>query len=1358
MPVIGHISRYRKILKRRSTPNGWRGFFTAKITIARWKINVFGLTVFSIGAVAGAFFAIANLVQVHAAPTTGSAVITSTAEFDAGTFSGTVSQDIDGGEIRLSGSAGPDGTIYRRPITINNSGNASTLTDYQALVVVDTAAIVLAGKMQGDCRDLRFRDSTEVQNLSYWIESGCNTATTRTWVKVPSIAGSSSTTIVMYYGAAGASAQSSGTDTFLFYDDFTGHANGTSPDGWRADDGTWTVQNGEYYNSAGSQPVATSTVFPEASTNYIMDAKAKYVASYYVGLMPRHTGTGATDSGYYMGPGLNGTQVEFWKRTTGNWTQQGTTTPISGFTDGQFHLMTAIMNGSTISFNFDNVFVKTYTDSSSPLLAGTIALHTTGKGYYDDIRVRKFTSPEPTASVGVEGTTIQSSGTWTSAALDVGAPAFAWVDNANGNAYEASVTVPSNTSVAFRVRTSANGSSWGSWVALTDNDADAGRFGVTKTALSTAVPILRYLQIEATLSQSDGASNPTLSDLTFNYQNDVDDPSNPVLGSAQSAVSGGTDIVTGSWYNHAAPTFTWTGAADADSGVAGYWVYFGTDPDAIPKQAGTYQIGTSFTAGSLSSGYTYYLRLTTKDSAGNPNLGNGTAVTLFTYKFDATPPSNPSYVAAAPAGYSATDSFSFLWPAVIDPLSGLATAGGYCYKTGAAGATDTCTTATLVEGIASYQTGANVFYLRTLDQAGNVNASYVQVTYYYNPDAPSAPPSLTVTPANSTKNSFAFSWGVPTVQTGSVASYRYSVNAKPTATNTSATALSALPAGPYATQVGENVFYVVAVSDTGIVNYDNPASVTFTATTAAPAVPIAVSIADATNRAEQLYALTISWKAPDPLPDDFSGYVVERTIVDVGASSVRTLSEASYTKIAQVTTTIYSDAGLDPTKTYSYRVKTIDTTSNVSAASTSVSKTPTGKFTDAPAITKGPSIEAKSTSATLVWTTDRAGTSLVQCGPTTSYGISAGQLDAGTEHEVTVKGLTPGATYHCRVQTTDVPELVDYSTTDKGFSPDVVFKTLDAPGLTDITVSDIGLSSAIVSWKSNVVASSRVVYGTSLSYGGEETDLSNSQVTNHTIRLKGLTHSTTYHVRIKSTDAEGNLLQSDDYAFDTLKMPTASKIIFQPVPNQPTATMDVTWETNVTTTSVVFYRPESESVFTETAKAALDTKHAVRISALQDDTPYVLTVGGRDGFGNAVAADTQRFHTATDSRPPIISNVTIETQVQGNAEEAKAQVIVSWNTDEPGSSQVEYGPGLSADSYPNQTVEDGTLTNSHVVVISELKPAQTYHLRVKTHDRAGNASVSGDNVVITGRANSSVLNIILQNLQRTFGWLGGLGG
>jgi len=111
--------------------------------------------------------------------------------------------------------------MYRRAVTINNTQNSNTLTDYQVLVVVDTASLIAQGKMRSDCGDIRFTDEDGVTQLNYWIESGCNTTSTRIWVRVPSIPGTSTKTIYMYYGNPAESSASSGSATFIFFDDFT---------------------------------------------------------------------------------------------------------------------------------------------------------------------------------------------------------------------------------------------------------------------------------------------------------------------------------------------------------------------------------------------------------------------------------------------------------------------------------------------------------------------------------------------------------------------------------------------------------------------------------------------------------------------------------------------------------------------------------------------------------------------------------------------------------------------------------------------------------------------------------------------------------------------------------------------------------------------------------------------------------------------------------------------------------------------------------------------------------------------------------------------------------------------------------
>jgi alpha-tubulin suppressor-like RCC1 family protein/uncharacterized protein (UPF0333 family) len=107
---------------------------------------------------------------------------------------------------------------YRREIVINNTNNSNILSNYQVLVTLDTASLISQKKLRSDCGDIRFTDSDGLTFLSYWIESGCNSASTKIWVKVPSIPAGSTKTIYIYYGNPSATSQSDGYSTFLAFD------------------------------------------------------------------------------------------------------------------------------------------------------------------------------------------------------------------------------------------------------------------------------------------------------------------------------------------------------------------------------------------------------------------------------------------------------------------------------------------------------------------------------------------------------------------------------------------------------------------------------------------------------------------------------------------------------------------------------------------------------------------------------------------------------------------------------------------------------------------------------------------------------------------------------------------------------------------------------------------------------------------------------------------------------------------------------------------------------------------------------------------------------------------------------------
>jgi hypothetical protein len=109
---------------------------------------------------------------------------------------------------------------------------------YQVRVDLSPAVFDYSGA-QAHGEDIRFMD-TDRQGLSYWIESWDPEKGSVLWVKVPK-AGTSS--LVMLSGNPAAAPASSGENTFLFFDDFSGTALDTSR--WtEMGDGTLTFSNG----------------------------------------------------------------------------------------------------------------------------------------------------------------------------------------------------------------------------------------------------------------------------------------------------------------------------------------------------------------------------------------------------------------------------------------------------------------------------------------------------------------------------------------------------------------------------------------------------------------------------------------------------------------------------------------------------------------------------------------------------------------------------------------------------------------------------------------------------------------------------------------------------------------------------------------------------------------------------------------------------------------------------------------------------------------------------------------------------------------------------------------------------------
>ena len=135
-----------------------------------------------------------------------------------------------------------------------------------------------------------------------------------------------------------------------------------------------------------------------------------------------------------------------------------------------------------------------------------------------------------------------------------------------------------------------------------------------------------------------------------------------------------------------------------------------------------------------------------------------------------------------------------------------------------------------------------------------------------------------------------------------------------------------------------------------------------------------------------------------------------------------------------------------------------------------------------------------------------------------------------------------------------------------------------------------------------------------------------------------------------------------------------------------------------------------------------------------------------------MVSDTQNLKTALDTRPPKISDISIETTVKGTGAEARGQVVVSWKTDEPATSQVAYAEGSQARVFNNKTPKDDSLSTEHIVIVSDLPTSRVYSVRPLSEDRGQNLSEGKISSAIIGRASDSVLTVVLNSMKRIFGF------
>ena len=102
--------------------------------------------------------------------------------------------------------------------------------------------------------------------------------------------------------------------------------------------------------------------------------------------------------------------------------------------------------------------------------------------------------------------------------------------------------------------------------------------------------------------------------------------------------------------------------------------------------------------------------------------------------------------------------------------------------------------------------------------------------------------------------------------------------------------------------------------------------------------------------------------------------------------------------------------------------------------------------------------------------------------------------------------------------------------------------------------------------------------------------------------------------------------------------------------------------------------------------------------------------------------------TDTTSGSPSISNLTAENVTSNGA-------IVSWNTDQSASGQVQYG---TTTAYSGSTTMNPTPATGHAQRLNGLAAGTLYHYRVLSMNALGNQAISGDSTFITSNGSDGI--------------------
>ncbi|MFZ4648401.1 MAG: fibronectin type III domain-containing protein [Patescibacteria group bacterium] len=304
---------------------------------------------------------------------------------------------------------------------------------------------------------------------------------------------------------------------------------------------------------------------------------------------------------------------------------------------------------------------------------------------------------------------------------------------------------------------------------------------------------------------------------------------------------------------------------------------------------------------------------------------------------------------------------------------------------------------------------------------------------------------------------------------------------------------------------------------------------------------------------------------------------------------------------------------------------------------------------------------------------------------------------------------------------------------------------------------------AVVTWATDKKTSSLISFaapGVALTDVNRVQNVGNPDVLSetHQVILSGLSPDTTYNYSVRGTSAIGANFSVSPAKFKTLLK--SAKIDNYVADKISASTASFKWVTSIPTDSSVRTTPyRNNALAPDEARLTNNPKstsiHEMSVDSFEPGIFYRVELFGRDSLGNTLSQSIDTFSTTNQELPLLIEQVKTDSALTaGNP--PQVQSIISWDTTRPATSKIYYRHGTAGDNnnWSNETVIDKNYTRRHLIVMTDFLAGEVYQFQVESTDSNGKTIRSQTHTILTPRQQESVFQLIMNNIEQTFGWMG----